>query len=495
MRFCTACGAPVQPEWEFCERCGAPLRKQAEDDRPPFHVTTDPGVGAASGALDDQDIVHLPGMTAGSATVTRRKRRRKRRPLWRRPLVVIPFVLLLIFASLAGAAFYRTSGVMSTLQTISTPPPEITDATYMEEIDPDMPEGPVTVNTGPAQAEIEEESAARGLPQPGDSGFGARFQDVTSNVGDIANAASVATGLTGGSDNGFTVLVMGVDAAPGAPIDIGVRPDVLMLVRFDPDTHSCRALAIPRDTRVELPGYGKSKINHALMVGGIPYQLIVTEDFIGKEIDHYILIDFVAFKEAVNAVGGIEVVIKEDLEKDGEVRYTAGPHMFNGEEALAYARFRSPADNGDIGRVQRRWSILGGLADAAQGRDLVTDVNTLVPTVEEHIRTDLTLTEMATIAKEYGSQCLNIDGDQIAMTDGTRVRFDDPILGQRLYYNVVAESKVQEKVEELIHGSMGSSALPATPIATPRASPSPQGTAPPASRRASRNAGGGFDSF
>lgn len=498
-RYCTACGKRIDPEWEFCENCGAPVRRHTQETQGTAQANTPPGTHVESDAArreasGDEDIIYLPGMTAETAIVTNRarKRRRRRRPLWRRPLVAVPLALLVIFASLAGAAVYRTSGVMSTLQTISTPPPEITDATYMEDGDPDMPEGPITVNTGPARAVIEEESADRSLPQPEDSGFGARFQDVTSSVGDIANAASVATGLIGGTDNGFTVLVMGVDAAPGAPIDIGVRPDVLMLVRFDPDTRSCRMLAIPRDTRVELPGYGDSKINHALMVGGIPYQLIVTEDFIGQEIDHYVLVDFVAFKEAVNAVGGIQVVIEEDLVENGEIQYTAGPHMFNGEEALAYARFRSPSDDGDIGRVERRWSILGGLADAAQGRDLVTDVNTLVPTVEEHIRTDLTLTEMAIIAKDYGGQCLNIDRDQIAMTDGNRVRFNDPILGQRLYYNVVSESEVQEKVKELIHGPMGSSPLQATPVATPQASPSPQGSATPAARRSSRNVGSRF---
>lgn len=157
--------------------------------------------------------------------------------------------------------------------------------------------------------------------------------------------------------------------------------------------------------------------------------------------------------------------------------------MFNGEEALAYARFRSPSDNGDIGRVERRWSILGGLADSAQGRDLVRDVNTLVPTVEEHIRTDLTLTEMATIAKEYGNQCLNIDREQIAMTEGTRVRFNDPILEQRLYYNVVPETIVQQRMEELIYGATSSPGLPATPVPPAQATPSPQGLASPSASR------------
>jgi LCP family protein required for cell wall assembly len=422
----------------------------------------------------DAEIIYPPGYSPTDPPPLRRRRRR-RRPLWRRPIFIVPVVLLVLLVSGAGAVVYRTNGVMSNLRTISTPPPMITDATFMEEDDPDMPAGPITVDTGPAQSAIREVADERSLPKPQDTGFGARIGNITSGVGDLANAASVAGGIGGPKEEGFTMLVMGVDAQPGAAIDIGVRPDVMMLIRFDPNTHSCRMLSIPRDTRVELPGYGQTKINHALMVGGIPYQLLVTEDFIEHPIDHYVLLDFQAFEQAVDVVGGINVDVERDMEKSGIV-LSAGPQELNGEEALAYARFRTPEDDGDISRVKRQWSILGGLADAAQGRDLISDVNTLVPTVEEHIRTDLTLTEMTTLARDYGDQCLNIDRDSIAMTKGTRVQFNDPILNQRLYYNVVQESTVQQRIEEFLSGTQ------AVPDPDVQATPSPEVEATPAAR-------------
>jgi len=457
VKYCTACGTAIEPDWAFCGECGARIES--------IPTTSNPPQATSTVVPDDSDIVYPPGYSPTDPPKPRRRRKRRRRPLWRRPLFLIPMILLLLVGTAASTVVYRTNGVMSNLRTISTPPPQITDATYLEEDDPDMPAGPITVDTGPAQTALSAVADERDLPKPQDTGFGSRFQSITSGVGDIANAASIAGGIGGPKQEGFTMLVMGVDARPGAAIDIGVRPDVMMLIRFDPNTHSCRMLSIPRDTRVELPGYGQTKINHALMVGGIPYQLMVVEDFIQQPIDHYVLIDFQAFEQAVDIVGGVNVVIDQDLEKDGEIRYTAGSREMNGEEALAYARFRDPSTEGDAGRVQRQWSILGALANAAQGRDLISDVNTIVPTVEEHIRTDLSLTEMSSMTREYGDRCLEVNREDIAMMDGTRVRFNDPILEQRLYYNVVTDATVRQRVNELINDD--------EPEATPAASPSP----------------------
>ena len=417
---------------------------------------------------DAQDIHPIPG-----GQEVGKRRRRRRRPLYRRPLVVIPAALLLVALSTAAVVGYRVESLMTSVQAVSTPPPMVTDATYMEEDDPDMPSGPITVDTGPARAVLE---SADTSPRDGE-GFGARLQQAVSNSSDLVGGAAVATGLKNAGGNPMTLLVMGVDAQPGAAIDIGVRPDVLMLVRLDPQTRSCRVLAIPRDTRVDLPGYGESKINHALMVGGIPYQLLVTEAFLDIEIDHYLLIDFVAFRELVDSVGGVTVNVPEDLVKDGEVRFQAGAQHLNGEQALAYTRFRSTPD-GDIGRVERRWALLAGLANALQGRDLVGDANRMLPALQDHFRTDLSATDITQIARDYGAGCTSpgarSEGD-IEMLEGTRVRLSDPIVGQSLYFNVVDESAIDRYVAAFLTpgapGTTPAASPEATPATTPGATP------------------------
>jgi LCP family protein required for cell wall assembly len=383
---------------------------------------------------------------------------------------MVPLTLLTVLLVAIGIVGYRVESLMTTVHSVSTPPPVVTDGTFMDtaDPDPDEPAAPITVDTGPAVAALE---TAEGSAGSG-GGFTNRIQQAASNSTDLLGGAAIAAGLRD-EERGrpLTFLFMGVDARPGAAIDIGVRPDMLMLVRLEPQTRTCRLLAIPRDTRVELPGYGESKINHALMVGGIPYQIMVTESFLDIEIDHYVLIDFVAFQQLVDSLGGITVHVPEDLVKNGEVRFEAGEQHFDGEQALAYTRFRDSSD-GDIGRIERRWDLLAGLANAAQGRDLVAESNRLLPTLKDHLRTDLSATDITEIARQYGTGCTSASArssQSINVLSGSRVRLSDPILGQTAYFNVVGESTVQDAVEVFM--APGSSNPPSTPMATPVATP------------------------
>src|SRR5699024_4257909 len=108
-------------------------------------------------------------------------------------------------------------------------------------------------------------------------------------------------------DGAITLLMMGVDAREGEEIDIGVRPDSLSVLHINPNAETCRVVSIPRDTRTEHPGYGQSKINHALSVGGVDYQMLVTQQMLGIEIDHFALVDFAGVVGTVDALGGVHV--------------------------------------------------------------------------------------------------------------------------------------------------------------------------------------------
>jgi LCP family protein required for cell wall assembly len=270
-------------------------------------------------------------------------------------------------------------------------------------------------------------------------------------VTDLAGGAAAATGISEPDAGAMTVLLMGVDARPGAPIDVGVKSDVLIVLRLDPSAGTCRALSIPRDTRVELPGYGLSKINHALLVGGIPYQLMVVEGLLGIQLDHYALVDFAAFSEIVETFGGVSVEVPETLpDAEGAVLFEAGPQRMDGGQALAYVRYRHEPD-GDIGRIGRQWAVLRALGEAASGRDLVRDVGTLLPAVEDHVRTDLTPEEMTALAQVLGGRC-TAETVEPAVLAGTRVRLMDPILQQSVYYNLVEQAYVHEQVAALLDG-------------------------------------------
>ena len=464
---CPVCHGAVSRADRFCRSCGARLADPAAGT--PEAETRGQASGAPAVAHDGQEFVPLP------ASERVHRRRRRRRPLYKRPWLIVPVALLLVVTSAFLVVGYRVGSVLSSMHALSTPAPIVTDNTFVDADDPDAPSTPISVDTGPARAALEDSGAGDRFAAPSGAGVGASLQRAVSGTGDLVGGAAVAAGLAGADDRPMTLLVMGVDARPGAAIDIGVRPDVLMLVRLDPASGECRMLSVPRDTRVELPGYGQSKINHALMVGGIPYQILVTEAYLGLQIDHYVLIDFVAFQKMVDEVGGITVDVPDDLVKNGETVFRKGRHHFTGAEALAYARYRSPSSDGDLGRVKRQWGLLAGVADALRGRDLVQEVNSIVPTLEAHLRTDLTASDMTEIAKSYGARCLNADADAIRMLDGNRIRFNDPIMdNQSLYYNVVSEATLRDRVDFLIDGEHEE------PVASPAASPSPPVATPPA---------------
>jgi LCP family protein required for cell wall assembly len=490
--YCAACGnllpLPAPPATNGDRSDVPPLvtprrRLGGSPWHPPAVETDAPGAGISGSPP--------PAVTLPAATSTRRRRRRRRRAWYRRPLLMVPTALALVVLTVAGVVGYRAESTIATLHEVSTPPPVVADHT---EGDEPLPTG-VAIDTGPAIAAVQAAEAAKqqtppagagdptptvgtGQPAPTVSGGAAaapptapggpptptagaaaegngllgRVKGAAKNVSDLAEGAAVAAGVKDPSSQALTLLVMGVDARVGAPIDIGVRPDALMVVRLDPAARSCRLLAIPRDTRADLPGYGQSKINHALMIGGIPYEELVVENLLGISLDGYALIDFVAFQKLVDAVGGVPVDVPQDVTLKDGTTIAAGRHTMNGAQALAFARYRDPATDGDIGRVKRQWAVLKALAEVEGGRDLVGDVNDLLPAVADHVRTNLAATDLAAIAKTYGGSC-TADTVGTSVLAGTRVRMDDPILQQAVDYNVVDATLIRQRVAELLGGS------------------------------------------
>ena len=124
---------------------------------------------------------------------------------------------------------------------------------------------------------------------------------------------------------------------------LGERADSLMILRLDPKTNAAAVLSFPRDLWVRINGKKtQSRINSAFNRDD-PNPLIVTIfDNFGILIDHYVNIDFCAFKEIVDAVGGVRVPFATPVrDKNTNLLIEApGCHTFDGEEGLAYVRSR-----------------------------------------------------------------------------------------------------------------------------------------------------------
>ena len=150
--------------------------------------------------------------------------------------------------------------------------------------------------------------------------------------------------LITGTDNGACIDPDSPYAAAfGNRNGLGERADTIMILRLDPKTNAAAVLSFPRDLWVRINGKRtQGRINSAFNRDD-PNPLIVTIfDNFGILIDHYVNIDFCAFKEIVDAVGGVRVPFATPV-KDKNTNLLieqAGCHTFDGEEGLAYVRSR-----------------------------------------------------------------------------------------------------------------------------------------------------------
>jgi len=261
----------------------------------------------------------------------------------------------------------------------------------------------------------------------------------------LLGSFGVAAAGSGGAvaDRPLTVLVMGVDARPGQPIDIGVRPDALGVLRLDPAAGTCRLLTVPRDMRAELPGYGPSKVNHALVVGGVPYQRRVVEGLLGLEIDRFILVDFGGVEAVVESVGGLTLDVSEEFTAADGLSFAAGEQTLDGARVLAYARYRGGPE-GDLGRIERQQQVLRALLARAPAIEIGPLLGRLLPSLEGHLRTDLAPAEILALVRRFRPSCT---GETLwtATLDGTTATFADPLVRQPLSYLVVAETEIARK--------------------------------------------------
>lgn len=149
-------------------------------------------------------------------------------------------------------------------------------------------------------------------------------------------------------------LMAGVDDTDGGVVQ---RTDTLMLVRMNFQKQEVTLLSIPRDTRCYVDGE-LTKINHAYAYGGIELTMETVRNFLGLDLDYYLIVDFDMVKDLVDAGGGVRYHVPEDAEPVNGEPYQTGDHVLNGEETLAYLRHRYGYALGDLGRVQAQQSFL-----------------------------------------------------------------------------------------------------------------------------------------
>lgn len=193
----------------------------------------------------------------------------------------------------------------------------------------------------------------------------------------------------------MNILLLGTDQRANEP----ARADTIILAFLDLDHHDIKLLSIPRDTYVQIPGHGKEKLAHANAYGGPELTVATVENLLDVTIDRYVEINFEGFKEMIDILGGVELEVEKRMYYPQEgINLYPGLQRLNGEDALAYVRFRSDP-MGDIGRINRQQKFLKELAEEAFRLGTILKLPELIKEANQSITTNIGFTEMLNLAK------------------------------------------------------------------------------------------------
>jgi LCP family protein required for cell wall assembly len=158
----------------------------------------------------------------------------------------------------------------------------------------------------------------------------------------------------------------------GTDVAAGKRSDTMLLVHISKKRDKAAIISVPRDSYAKIPEHensqGKlipatySKINSAFNWGGAPLLIQTFEEMSGLRIDHYVEINFVGFVRMVDALGGVEICTKRDIDDPkSHLVLPAGRHVLDGVDSLKYVRTRQFDGLGDLGRMKRQQEFAGAM--------------------------------------------------------------------------------------------------------------------------------------
>jgi len=154
-----------------------------------------------------------------------------------------------------------------------------------------------------------------------------------------------------------------------------MHSDSILLLRTDPSHHRLYYLSIPRDLRVDIPGYGPSKINAAYQIGGPRLAIRTVATYTDIPVNHVVIVNFPQFKELIDKLGGITIDVPRPIVSKFDCpfrslvrcsrfrgwRFRAGTQHLTGRRALIYSRVREnlldPSES-DITRGERNQQVL-----------------------------------------------------------------------------------------------------------------------------------------
>lgn len=283
--------------------------------------------------------------------------------------------------------------------------------------------------------------------------LGYKAYAAASKVAATSNPIKLAASFTRSSlesTDGITKILIAGNSADDTGHSGAALTDTIMIVSINKNTDHVTLTSVPRDLWVYIPGYGYGKINAAYAYGGMDLLEEVIETHLGVHCHYNSLVNYTALKEAIDAVGGIDITVASSDTRglyDSSVDYTTGEalvsltngtHHLDGQQALNLARARGSGYGSygyvqsDFTRTQYQQQILLALRTKASNASVIANpiaAGKIISSLGSNVSTNLTLGQMQTVYSDYKD----------SKVDVTRVTLNN-VNGQNLLANYTSSN-------------------------------------------------------
>lgn len=234
-------------------------------------------------------------------------------------------------------------------------------------------------------------------------------------------------------DKAVNIAVFGTD-------EDGFRSDVNIVVNYTPKTGEVHLISVPRDTRVTMTDemiryleekgkyvpdktgvYGQCKLTEVHAYAGegnrIAFSVAMLEDFLDIQIDYYVKVNLEAFRELVDAVGGVEFNVEDRLYYSDPVQglyidLYPGEQLLDGKKAEMLVRFREGYAQKDLKRIQVQQDFMKAFMEqVTQNETLLKNMNDIIKLALEYTETDMPLSK----ALHYAKYISKLDVSSVTM--------------------------------------------------------------------------------
>ncbi|RPF52101.1 LCP family protein [Aquisalibacillus elongatus] len=202
-------------------------------------------------------------------------------------------------------------------------------------------------------------------------------------------------------DERTNVLILGEDYDRNGTS----RTDTIMVGQYDKEHNRAKLVSIMRDTYVDIPGYGKNKINAAFAYGGPELLRKTIKQNFGIDLHYYAIVNFKGFESIVDTIApdGVQIDVEKRMyynAKDVYIDLYPGVQNLDGSQLLDYARYRNDYES-DFGRVRRQQQVMSALKDEMLSFTSLIKLPRTIGTLQPYIDTNMKGDTIVSIATDF----------------------------------------------------------------------------------------------